>query len=204
LLLHAVCLFVGFDFGGVMAQVEIYLSTDIETDGPVPGRHSMLSLASAAFAADKTLLGTFSVNLHCLDGATSCPDTMAWWQTQEAAWRACREDCQAVEPAMLAYHDWLLALPGRPIFVAYPLAFDYPFVSYYLNRFAPSNPFGFAGIDIRSFIMGMRGKNYRNSSKHYLPKRFFDPLPHTHIALDDALEQGSLFCNLLAEQAAEK
>ncbi|MNT89441.1 hypothetical protein D3C72_2301670 [compost metagenome] len=25
-----------------------------------------------------------------------------------------------------------------------------------------------------------------------------DPLPHTHVALDDALEQGALFCNMLA------
>ena len=25
------------------------------------------------------------------------------------------------------------------------------------------------------------------------------PLPHTHVALDDALEQGAMFCNLLRE-----
>jgi hypothetical protein len=25
------------------------------------------------------------------------------------------------------------------------------------------------------------------------------PAPHTHVALDDALEQGYLFCNMLAE-----
>jgi hypothetical protein len=24
-------------------------------------------------------------------------------------------------------------------------------------------------------------------------------LPHTHVALDDAIEQGALFCNMLAE-----
>jgi len=24
-------------------------------------------------------------------------------------------------------------------------------------------------------------------------------LPHTHVALDDALEQGALFCNMLGE-----
>jgi hypothetical protein len=32
-----------------------------------------------------------------------------------------------------------------------------------------------------------------------MPKRWFDRLPHTHQALDDALEQGALFCNMLAE-----
>ena len=45
---------------------EIYISTDVETDGPIPGPHSMLSFASAAFLADKTLLGTFSANLETL------------------------------------------------------------------------------------------------------------------------------------------
>ncbi|MFP3741315.1 hypothetical protein SB860_41445, partial [Burkholderia sp. SIMBA_019] len=29
-------------------------------------------------------------------------------------------------------------------------------------------------------------------------------LPHTHIALDDALEQGALFCNMLAELRARE
>lgn len=32
-----------------------------------------------------------------------------------------------------------------------------------------------------------------------MPRHWFDKLPHTHIALDDALEQGALFCNILAE-----
>jgi hypothetical protein len=31
-----------------------------------------------------------------------------------------------------------------------------------------------------------------------LPKEWFDDLPHTHVALDDALEQGALFCNMLS------
>jgi hypothetical protein len=32
-----------------------------------------------------------------------------------------------------------------------------------------------------------------------MPKHWFDQLPHTHIALDDAIEQGALFCNMLRE-----
>jgi hypothetical protein len=31
------------------------------------------------------------------------------------------------------------------------------------------------------------------------PKHWFEPHPHTHVALDDAIEQGALFCNMLAE-----
>jgi hypothetical protein len=35
---------------------EIYVSTDVESDGPIPGPHSMLSFGSAAFLEDKTLV----------------------------------------------------------------------------------------------------------------------------------------------------
>ncbi len=31
-----------------------------------------------------------------------------------------------------------------------------------------------------------------------MPAAWFDPAPHTHVALDDAIEQGRLFCNMLA------
>jgi hypothetical protein len=47
---------------------EIYASTDVETDGPIPGPYSMLSLGSAAYRADKTLLSTISPNLETLPG----------------------------------------------------------------------------------------------------------------------------------------
>ena len=48
---------------------EIYVSTDVEADGPIPGPHSMLSFGSAAFRQDKTLVSTFSANLELLPGA---------------------------------------------------------------------------------------------------------------------------------------
>ena len=71
---------------------EIYVSTDVEADGPIPGPNSMLSFASAAFTADKTLVGTFEANLTLLPGAEGDPKTMAWWQSQPEAWAACRKD----------------------------------------------------------------------------------------------------------------
>ena len=79
---------------------EIYVSTDIEADGPIPGPHSMLSFASAAFTADKTLLGTFTRNLEPLPDAAPDPKTAAWWKTQPEAWAACRRDPQAPDVAM--------------------------------------------------------------------------------------------------------
>ena len=52
---------------------EIYVSTDIETDGPIPGINSMLSVGSAAYSADKILISTFSANLETLPEASPNP-----------------------------------------------------------------------------------------------------------------------------------
>ena len=179
--------------------MEIYISTDVEADGPIPGPHSMLSFGSAAFTADKQLLGTFSANLHPLPGAEGHPDTLAWWQTQPAAWAACRQDLQEPAAAMRVYHAWLRELPGKPVFVAYPVTYDFMFIYWYLMKFVGDSPFAHHGLDIRTYAMAMQKKGYKQAGKSRYPKRWFDPLPHTHLALDDAIEQGALFCNMLAE-----
>jgi hypothetical protein len=182
---------------------EIYVSTDVESDGPIPGPYSMLSFASAAYTADKHLLGTFSANLELLPGATGHPSTMAWWASQPAAWAACRSDLQAPETALPAYVAWLKTLPGKPVFVAYPAGYDFLFVYWYLIRFAGESPFSHSALDIKSYAMAVLKQEYRATVKKNMPRRWFDPHPHTHVALDDALEQGALFCNILAEHTRQ-
>lgn len=177
----------------------IYVSTDIETNGPQIGKNSILSLASAAFLDDKTLLTTFSVNLEVLSDGVENEITMAWWQQYPEAWLATRQHCLPPEEGMANYVHWLNELPGCPIFVGYPIAFDFSFVVYYLERFTGKNPFGFSAIDLRSLFMGLNKTSYLKSSKHHWPSHWFENKPHTHIALDDAMEQGTVFCNMLGE-----
>jgi len=178
---------------------EVYVSTDVETDGPIPGPHSMLSFASAAFLPDKTLVDTFTANLQTLPGATVDPTTMSWWRQHPDKWAAARADLQDPEAAMRRYVDWIHKLPGRPVFVAYPAGFDFLFVYWYLMRFVGESPFSFSALDIKTYAMALLKTEYRESVKRNMPRRWFDPLPHTHRALDDAIEQGALFCNMLRE-----
>ena len=178
---------------------EVYVSTDVETDGPIPGPHSMLSFGSAAYLPDKTLVDTFTTNLETLPGASAHPDTRAWWKKQPVAWAACRENPRPPGEVMPDYVRWLEHLPGKPVFVAYPLGFDFMFIYWYLLRFAGHSPFLFSGIDVKTYAMALLRKDYRKSVKRNMPERWFDDLPHSHVALDDALGQGALFCNMLAE-----
>lgn len=178
---------------------EIYVSTDIEADGPIPGQNSMLSFGSAAYTADKELISTFEANLELLPEAQPDPKTMEWWQGQPEAWATSRANLQGPKKAMQDYLGWLKALPGIPVFVGYPAAYDFMFVYWYLIRFTGESPFSHSALDIKTLAMALLGKGYRRATKKNMPKRWFDNLPHTHRALDDAIGQGALFCNILKE-----
>ncbi len=180
---------------------EVYISTDVEADGPIPGMNSMLSFASAAFLKDKTLLSTFSANLDLLPDAVPDEKTMQWWQQQPDAWRACREDTVPPQVGMSNYLSWLKSLPGQPVFVGYPVAYDFMFVYWYLIRFTGESPFSHSALDIKTYAMALLQKPYRQSTKRNMPREWFDPGKHTHVALDDAIEQGALFCNMLKWQS---
>ncbi|GIE27725.1 hypothetical protein Ait01nite_007700 [Actinoplanes italicus] len=174
-------------------MAEIYVSTDVEADGPIPGRNSMLSFASAAFDADGTMVGTFTANLDTLPGAVADPGTMAWWGRNPEAWQACRAELREPGEAMADYRAWLEALPGKPVFVGYPAAFDFMFVYWYLIRFTGVSPFSHSALDMKSFAMAVLGTEFRGTVKRTMPRAWFGPGRHTHVALDDAIEQGELW-----------
>ena len=213
--------------------MEIYISTDIETDGPIPGPHSMLSIGSAAYLEDKTLVSTFEANLETLSGAEGHPETMEWWDRNRKAYRKTRVDPEPPEVVMPRYVEWVKSLrrqpvkpsdsspeesdrpdepsgaslgelnTAKPVFVAYPAGFDFTFVYWYLIKFAGESPFSHSCLDMKTFAMSLMGSEYRSSTKRNMPRHWFDKLPHTHQALDDAIEQGALFCNMLADWKAQ-
>ncbi len=180
-------------------MTEIFVSTDVETDGPIPGPHSMLSIGSAAYTADKTLISTFSANLELLEGARAHPKTADWWATQPEAWAACRSNLEHPDAVMRRYVDWIKTLPGKPVFVAYPAGFDFLFVYWYLIRFTGESPFSHSALDMKTYAMAVLKTGYRDSTKRNMPAQWFDKHPHSHIALEDAIEQGALFCNMLRD-----
>jgi hypothetical protein len=179
---------------------EIYVSVDIEADGPIPGPNSMLSLGAAAFKADGTMLGTFSANLEALPGAKPDPETMRWWDGQKEAWESCRKDLQDPRKVTGELVRWLKGLPGTPVFVGYPAGFDFTFVYWYIRYFGHESPFSFSALDIKTYAMALLKMPYRRTVKKNMPKRWFPrEKRHTHKALDDAIEQGLLFINMLKE-----
>ncbi len=183
----------------------IYISVDVEADGLIPGPSSMLSLGAAAYRlADGgyTLAGTFSMNLETLPGAAGHPTTMKWWETQPAAWKACRTDLQDPAKGMVAFADWVKTFPEKPVFVAFPAGFDFTWVYWYLMRFVGESPFSFSALDVKTFASVLLGLPYRDAVKKNFPSRWFGDGVHNHVALSDALEQGEMFMKMLLESIA--
>jgi hypothetical protein len=83
--------------------------------------------------------------------------------------------------------------------VAYPAGYDFLFIYWYLVRFTGGSPFSHSALDIKTFAMCLLGCAYRDATKRNMPRRWFSGRRHTHVALDDALEQGELFCAMLRE-----
>lgn len=181
-------------------MVEIYVSTDVETDGPIPGPHSMLSLGSAAFTAEGEQLGNFYATLKPIDGAQGHPNTTAWWKTQPEAWAEATAAAQPAAEVMKKYVEWLNRLEGKTVFVGYPAGFDFLFVYWYLIKFVGVSPFGFSALDIKSYAMAKLGSQWRETVKKNMPRHWFSAKKHTHNALDDAIEQGELFLRILKEK----
>ena len=181
---------------------EIYVSCDVEADGPCPGLFSMLSFGLAAFTLEKELVGTFSRNLELLDDASVDDRTTKWWAqaSQVEAYRKCREDLVAPRTAMVDAKSWLddLRRFGRPIVCGAPSGFDFTFMYYYFQRFIGESPIGFASLDLRSYAAAVMKRQYRQVGKRQYPAEWIDAdLPHTHVALDDAIEQGCILINMI-------
>jgi len=199
-----------------MPRPEIYISVDIEADGPLPGPNSMLSLGAAAFVLDNDkknevlvprLVSTWTGNLQQIEGANMDPNTKVFWEKNPAAWAECRkEPLLRADLAMESFAKWVVSFKRkenggyRPVFVGAPAGFDFTYVYWYLIRFYGSSPFSFSALDMKTYVSAVMDLPYHDSGKRSYPKRWFTNLPHTHVALDDAIEQGYLFCNMLKER----
>jgi hypothetical protein len=177
---------------------------DIETDGPVPGDNSMLSLACVAKSEEGEEIGVFSRNLCPLEEAEPEPSTFAWWQTQPEAWAVITSGAAQADRVISDFVAWVRDLPSEAVFAAHPLIFDGLWVDWYLRRFAQTRLFRGphpgavlfvgAGIDIPSYVQAAMGMSYFHKRPDY-PPEILDGVPHSHKPVDDARGHAALYFN---------
>jgi len=182
---------------------DIYISADVEADGPIPGRYSMLSFGLAvaggfdgeAFAPRDPTVTTFYRELS--------PISSEWVPEAVEASRLDRERLsrEAEDPkvAMADAADWVtsVAAGARPVLVAYPVVFDWMFLHWYFVTFAGESPFGFsAALDIKTMYQQKARVTLSAAGRTDLPSELRSSQAHTHNALDDAIEQAEIFNKL--------
>lgn len=171
---------------------EIYISVDIEASGPIPGEYSMLSLG-ACVVSDTTR--TFYSELKPLN------DNFIDKALEVSGFSLDELKNKGAEPAtaMAKFDAWIKQVAGdnRPVFLAFNATFDWSFTHWYFIKFLNRDPFGISGLDIKAYFMGKHNLNWNDTTKKGSRQFYQLNKPHTHNALDDAIEQAELFSLML-------
>lgn len=179
---------------------EWYCSIDIEADGPIPGQNSMLSLGAVLFDSN-VIISEYCANLELHPGAVECPKTRReFFDRNPGVYEATRENLVHPRVAMEGLANFITPPFSRKVvhFVGYPAVYDFMFVTWYSVYYLGYSIFGHSGIDMRSYAMGRLQIPYSLASKKHFPKHWKKGRGrHTHLAIDDAREQATLFMNML-------
>jgi hypothetical protein len=186
--------------------VDLYISGDVEADGPVPGTYSMLSIGLAVagsydggeFRRQDPATETFYAELKPISDEF-VPEALAKSGLDRDALRATgRPPRDAMEDAA----SWVRTVAGdrRPVFAGYPAVFDWMFVYWYFVRFTEAgSPFGHSSaLDIKTMYATKARVPLTRATKRHMPAGLLSQRPHTHHALEDAIEQADLLANLFA------
>lgn len=189
----------------MIPQEDMYFSADIEADGPIPGRFSMLSFALCVagtydgqqFERIDPMRHTFYRELRPISD-----------EVNEAALAVSGLDrdrllTEGEDPhsAMGEAADWVRETAGdrQPVLAAMPVAFDWTWLYWYFTAFTTDgSPFGVSQcFDVKTAYVVKSGEPVAHSHRNEMPAELRSTRPHTHHALDDAAEQADIFANLM-------
>jgi DNA polymerase III epsilon subunit-like protein len=174
---------------------ETFISVDIETAGPYPGRYALLTIGACSVQHPGR---DFYIELRPdLPDATPEALEITGLSMAELAERG-------VEPAeaMRRFEAWAVAQTpegSKLVFVAFNAVFDWMFVNEYFHRYLGRNPFGHSALDMKALYMGLTGSTWSETSMRYVAARYLDGRPLTHHALNDAHDQAELLRRMLEE-----
>jgi ribonuclease T len=175
---------------------EFFISVDVETAGPAPSQYSLLAIGACPVSDTHQ---TFYVELKPVtpdfqpEALASCNLSME---------TLAREGIEPAE-AMRRFEAWVRQVTPpaeKPVFVGFNAAFDWMFVNDYFHRFLQRNPFGHTALDIKSYHMGQTGGTWEETKMRHVGVRYLDQQALNHHALQDAIDQATLFQKMSQER----
>ena len=188
----------------VQPSVLDYFCVDIETSGPIPGMHNLLSVGLThvrRFQGRYQLFTDFYVEFRPI-----------FPEFDEAAMRVNKLDAirlesegRSPEVAMGSMLEWIegerAGRKDRPVFVAHNAPFDWMFFTYYCGHAGFSNPFGHSAIDTKALAMGRLNIPWNATSLKNVASLLKDVEPQDpsklHHAGEDARYTARVFCALM-------
>lgn len=179
----------------VESKREVFVSVDVETAGPAPSRHSLLSIGAC-------LLDDPSRSFYVELKPVTDEFVQAALDVSGLSMERLASEGTEAEAALLLLEEWLAReVPAghRPVFAAFNAGFDWMFVNDYFHRYLGRNPFGHTALDMKAYYMGMTGVSWSETSMRHLAPRYLGDRTLSHNALDDARDQAELFRGIRAE-----
>jgi DNA polymerase III epsilon subunit-like protein len=181
-----------------------YFCVDVESSGPIPGMHNLLSVGithvrrfQGTYQPFKDLYVELKPVYPIFDDAAMAVNKLDP--------KALAVSGLAPRDAMLALTEWIRAQQQddreRPVFVAHNAPFDWMFYAYYCGHFDVPNLFGHSALDTKALAMGRLELAWNQTSlKHVAAMLATVPprdLSQLHHAGADARYLATVFCTLM-------
>ncbi len=184
---------------------KLYISVDVETSGPTPGKYSLLSIGacvvgdtSKQFYRELKPLTTTAIPEAlkvCVPGFRNLDqyrneeefNPLSRTFSPQRVMTILSQKGEEPSIAMADFANWInqVSVGFDPIESAAPIKFDGMFTSWYFDQFCPGqSPLGYRGEDISSLYRGVTGNMQARLEDLGLRK---NGLPHN--ALEDAIIQ---------------
>lgn len=177
---------------------ELYVATDVEADGPIPGPYSMISFGMSVVGMPEH---TFYTEIRPISDKYVAEALAVSGLDRNRLLK----EAPSAEDAMKNAARWVNRLRkiGRPVFLSGPAVWDGMFIHWYFIKYLGKSPFGNtgSGIDLRSYWMGYKNCEWVDSRKGKIKYELnLEGVKHTHHAGDDAKELAQVFDAILASR----
>jgi hypothetical protein len=140
-----------------MSSGRLWIMVDIETSGPIIGRHSMTELGAAVGTCARGVMDRFEALIAPISDEV---------KTSRDSFADARERGASPADAMRRFAEWTRPYRDqRATFVARPAAFDWPWIVWYAWTYLGDNPFGFKAVCASSWLEA-HGRKFRVDLPH--------------------------------------
>lgn len=178
------------------SESECFISVDVETAGPIPGKYSLLSIGACDVFDPKN-------GFECELKPINMNYVPAALEVTGLSLQSLSNTGLEPKAAMTKFSEWISSVTGqgrKAVFVGLNAPFDWSFVNYCFHQYLGDNPFGFTALDIKALYMGKFGGTWSETKSSLMSQKLKPELSGDHTALADARYQAEIFRLIYAQK----